>query len=96
MIAVVLVGCVALIVAGVLVDRHWPSPTPVIESRMRERVIVTLKSGAAFAGVLWEADDRAWVLRNAVAVGAAGDESHLDVDGEVVVLAADIAFAQRP
>lgn len=67
-----------------------------VDERVREQLVVTLKSGEAFSGLLWEADDKVWVLRNAVAVGAAEDRSSLDVDGEVVLPAANIAFAQRP
>lgn len=66
-----------------------------LQSRLRQRVIVTLKTGQAFDGVLVEADQVAWVLRNAQALAYA-DRGPIAVDGEVIVLAADIAFAQRP
>jgi hypothetical protein len=36
------------------------------------------------------------VLRNAHALGAADDGGNVLVDGEVILLAADIDFAQRP
>jgi small nuclear ribonucleoprotein (snRNP)-like protein len=66
----------------------------VVRSHLRHRLVVTLKSGEAFDGVLFEADPEAWVLRNANAVGH--DGKTLPVDGEVLILTADIAFAQRP
>lgn len=68
----------------------------VLRDRLRKRVIVTLKSGDAFGGVLVEADERAWVLRDAAAIGAGEHRSNLLVDGEVVILAAEIAYVQVP
>lgn len=67
-----------------------------LRSRLRSRVVVTLKSGAAFDGILFQADRSAWVLRNAHALGAGDDNGNVPVDGEVVILASDIDFAQRP
>lgn len=104
MIGIALVVCVALVCVTVIVlQRGYVPPieiaaplVDVVEERMRERVLVTLVTGEAFAGVLWEADARAWVLRDAVAVGAANDSTNVSVDGEVVLPAANIAFAQRP
>lgn len=68
----------------------------VLGSRLRMKVIVTLHSGEAFSGVLWEADERVWVLRNAEAVGIGERGSNVAVDGELVVLAENVAYAQRP
>jgi small nuclear ribonucleoprotein (snRNP)-like protein len=68
----------------------------VLEARLRRRVIVTLKSRDAFGGVLVEADDRAWVLRDASAIGAGEHRSNLVVDGEVVLLVGEIAYVQMP
>lgn len=79
-----------------------PEPVPertvddVIASRVRSKVIVTLKTGQSFAGVVVEADDQAWVLRSADALGGADDGSDLPVDGEIILLTADIAYAQKP
>ena len=67
-----------------------------LTERLAERVIVTLKSGDAFEGVLWDADDRCWVLRNARALGAGKDGAPLPLDGEVIVLSGEILHAQRP
>lgn len=67
-----------------------------LSSRFRESVVVTTKAGRSFAGVLYSADDKALVLRNATAVAAADDRSDLPLDGELIVLLADVAFIQRP
>lgn len=67
-----------------------------LKQRLLHRVVVTLKSGQSFEGVLFEADAHAWVLRDASALGVGDKGTNLPVDGEVVVLAAEIAYAQRP
>lgn len=74
-----------------------PAPwSPVLDARLRRRVIVTLKSGSAFGGVLFDVDDRALVLRDAAAIGAGDHRSNLVVDGEVLVLVGEIAYVQLP
>ncbi len=67
-----------------------------LKRRLRQRVIVTLKSGQSFEGVLFECDPQAWVLRDTSAIGVGEKNTNLPVDGEVVLLTAEIAFAQRP
>lgn len=68
----------------------------VISSRLRERVIVTLKSGDTFAGVLFSHDDKALVLRESEALGAGENRTNLALDGELIVLMPDVSFIQRP
>lgn len=68
----------------------------VIASRLRERVIVTLKSGAAFDGLLYTHDDKALVLRQAQALGAGERSTDLPLDGELILLLPDVAYIQRP
>lgn len=70
----------------------------VLNRRIRSTVILTLKSGAAFQGVLFEADRTAYVLRNASLLEPTTnpDASVTPVDGELVVLAADVAYMQVP
>ena len=68
----------------------------VLRSRLRTRVLVTTKDKATFAGVLFQEDKRAVVLREAVAVGAGEDRSDLPLDGEIIILVADVAYIQRP
>jgi hypothetical protein len=98
-VALVALGLLAAHFVPGISDRSEPTPTPsrqpdLIESRMRERVVVTLTSGEAFAGVLWEADERAWVLRSAEALGP--DKRPIPVDGELIFLTATIAYANKP
>lgn len=68
----------------------------VITSRLRERVVVTLKSGASFAGVLFSHDRTALVLREVDALGVNEDKTDLRLDGELIALFADVDYIQRP
>lgn len=68
----------------------------VITSRLRERVIVTLKTGAAFGGVLYSHDDRTLVLRETQALGAGERGTNLPLDGELIILLPDVAYIQKP
>ena len=68
----------------------------VLRSRIRDRVIVTTQDGAAFAGILFEIDDKALVLREAEAIGAGENKANLPLDGEILVLLFDVAYIQRP
>lgn len=75
----------------------WRSRRPSsLQERIRRRVIVTTKSGEAFAGVLFQADAAAVVLRDATAYGLLDDGSNLVVDGEALLLLADVAYVQFP
>lgn len=56
-------------------------------------LIVNLKNGRAFRGILWSENGDLLVLRNAV-LFAAGEEP-TDVDGDVIVERHDIDFIQR-
>lgn len=66
-----------------------------IRRRMREKVIVTMKSGEAFMGVLAEADSRSFVLRDAKALTDATARP-VPVDGELVLDRAQVEYMQRP
>jgi len=73
----------------------WSSRSSrVLADRYRDRVVVTLKSGDTFTGALWFSDLTAVVLRGASAV----DQSNrpVSIDGELILLLADISFIQRP
>lgn len=67
-----------------------------LRSRLRRKVIVTLRSGDSFGGVLWEADSHAFVVREAVLYGAGANRTPLGVDGEVLLLAEDVLYVQLP
>lgn len=73
--------------------REIRAVTAVERRRYRQTVIVTCKSGRAWRGVLFEADRRTVVLRNAEIVDG---QSPVVVDGEVLLQRADIEFMQRP
>ena len=70
-------------------------PRP-LQDRICSRVVVTLKTGDSFSGVLFEADGGALVLRDSVAVGVGENRTDLPLDGELLVLLADVAFMQKP
>lgn len=72
------------------------SRSRVLRSRFRERVIVTTKTGDSFGGILYSADSKALVLRQAEALGAGDRSTDLPLDGELIVLLADVAHIQRP
>lgn len=79
----------------VIVDE--PPVPSLLEQRMRQQVIVTLKTGEAFRGVLFEHDDEVFVLRDAEQVGIAdGRPTVTAVDGELVLLVSEVAYCQRP
>ena len=67
-----------------------------LKQRLLSRVVVTMKSGQSFDGLLYQLDEHAWFLRDAHAVGAGEKRTDLPLDGEVVLLTSEIAFAQRP
>lgn len=68
----------------------------VISSRLREKIIVTLKTGESFSGVLFSHDDKAMVLRESEALGAGDNRTNVLLDGELIVLMPDVAYLQRP
>lgn len=68
----------------------------VISSRLRERVVVTLKAGDSFSGVLFSHDSKALVIREAEALGAGERRTNLALDGEIIVLLVDVAYIQKP
>lgn len=89
--AILAVGLIvaAVVVVGVGRDR-------LLRERLCDKVVVTLKSGSAFSGVLFKVDDRAVILRDTQALGAAPNGDHVAVDGELVLFRTDIDFLQRP
>lgn len=64
----------------------------VLRHRVRQVAIVTLKTGVAFRGVLYDHDDQALALRNVEALTPGGVPTV--VDGELLVLLADVLFLQ--
>jgi small nuclear ribonucleoprotein (snRNP)-like protein len=93
----VIVTSVALAVLALVLfaSTVWATQDRLLRRRIRDRVIVTLKSGAAFTGALHEVDRRTIVLRNAKALTAA-DGTAVPVDGELLVSRCDVDYLQRP
>ena len=60
---------------------------------MRADIIVTLKAGQSFAGVLFETDRRLIVLRDATELQV---QATVPVDGELIVRWDDVAYIQKP
>jgi hypothetical protein len=66
-----------------------------VRSRLRDELIVTMRTGEAFRGVLTEADGRSFVLRNAKALTDASPRP-VPVDGELILDRAQIDYIQKP
>lgn len=65
-------------------------------SKVRELVIVTLKSQAAFRGVLYAYDERTLVLRDAEMMPGQLTAAPTLVDGEVLLARSEVDYIQRP
>lgn len=72
------------------------SRSRVLSSRLRERVIVTTKTGRSFVGILFSMDDKALVLRDTAAIGVGDNQTDLPLDGELIVLLPDVDYIQKP
>lgn len=92
----VLVGVAFVLLAATAGLVWWSARPRVVASRLRHRVVVTLKDGASFAGLLWEADQRVWVLRQAEALAAGDRNTDVPVDGEILLMIAEFAYVQKP
>lgn len=90
-------GSVAVVILAVLMS-GWAilvAQDRLLRRRVKDRVVVTLKTGAAFNGLLHEIDGRTLVLRNAKAL-TSPDARAVIVDGELIVARADVDYLQRP
>lgn len=86
------IGLAAAIAA--LVALAATHSTTLLAARCRRKVLVTLKSEDAFAGVLYATDREALVLREAEALAYGARKTNVPVEGELVVLRADVAYLQ--
>lgn len=89
---VVLVALVFLLTATLA---RTSSRDRLVRHRMRARVIVTMKSGEAFSGVLIDADGRSFILRDAKAL-VDSNARPVPVDGELVLDRSQVDYMQRP
>lgn len=67
-----------------------------LATRRKRQVLVTLKSGESFAGLLMETDRDALVLRESTAIAYGKQAENVAVQGEAVILRADVAYMQFP
>lgn len=67
-----------------------------LAERRAHRVLITLKTGEAFAGILYAADGDIVVLRDATAMAFGPRSENVAVEGEALILRADIAYLQLP
>lgn len=67
-----------------------------LRQRLRHKVILCLKSGESFSGVLFDADRESVILREASLLGAGERGSNVVVDGELLVLRSDVSYLQLP
>lgn len=94
--------CATAVALAVMFRRSPPAPPPpspvpspsVLDERMLDYVVLTLKSGTTFGGVLYVEDSGAVVL--AKAEQYLPDGARVPADGEIIVLRADVDYIQRP
>lgn len=87
------VGCGLAVVGLVTAAGAWQRST-LLRDRRRRRIVLTLKTEAAFSGVLYATDREALVLREAEALAYGARKTNIAVEGELVVLRADVAYLQ--
>lgn len=68
----------------------------VLRQSIKERVIVTLKTGEGFDGILFWADGKTWELVQAKALGVGHQGADVPVNGTLLIPAANVAYCQRP
>ena len=64
-----------------------------LKNLLRERFVVTLHGGAAFDGLLVDADEKTVRLANAFALDG---KSRVPVDGELFIPRSEIVYLQKP
>lgn len=65
-----------------------------VRSLLRERFVVTLRSGETFDGLLVDADVKTFRMANAFAVDPKGNR--VSVDGELFIPRDQVTYFQRP
>ena len=68
-------------------------PSGLVRDLFREVIVVTLKTGETFRGVLVAADSHALLLREAMQLA---QHDAVSIDGELIVPRVDVAYLQRP
>lgn len=84
----------ALIVAATSIGiARWYRADSVLRRRQRAQMMVTLKDGTTFRGVLTDHDRRTIVLASVEHLSDA--TTRVPVDGEVVLQLSDVKYTQR-
>jgi small nuclear ribonucleoprotein (snRNP)-like protein len=106
-VAVVVLAALAVMLAGGLtrvltIDRQLRGQLQdetqadrLLRERLRQKVLVTLLSGEAFGGVLWEVDRQSFLLRDAKPMTDASARP-VPIDGELGLPRDQIHYWQRP
>ncbi len=68
----------------------------VLKQTVKERVIVTLKTGEGFDGILYWADGKTWEMVQAKALGVGERGADVPVNGTLLIPADNVAYCQRP
>jgi hypothetical protein len=68
----------------------------ILKQTVKQRVIVTLKSGEGFDGLLYWADGKTWELVQAKALGVGDRGADVPVNGTLLIPAENVAYCQRP
>lgn len=66
----------------------------IVKGHLRRAALVTTKTGDAYRGVLFDADSAVLILRNASALDPRQQTDPVNVDGELLVTWADVAYVQ--
>lgn len=85
----------ALIIAVVLAVVAFRSVDVLVRRQMRRQVVIELRGGETFRGLLVAVDARSVLLRSVEVLGSPQAETQV-VDGELLIPRADIKFMQRP
>lgn len=67
-------------------------PDRILRSHLRYRLVVTMRDGATWDGVVMDADERTLILRDVEAIQP--DKTRVPADGEVLVPRDQIAYCQ--
>jgi len=94
----VIAGALVILAAAVVFAgwRYFEPVPDVLAERRARQVLVTLKTGETFAGVLYQQDADVIVLREATAMAFGPRSENVPVEGEALILRADIAYLQLP
>lgn len=68
----------------------------VLRKTVKERVIVTLKTGEGFEGLLFWVDGKTWELVEARALGVGERGADVPVNGTLLIPAENVAYCQKP